>query len=67
MTRNTPMTPFLFASRREVARRIVIGALAGRPAMLPPLWFALLTWCDCLAGPDVRCQLFARTGLRRDR
>jgi NAD(P)-dependent dehydrogenase (short-subunit alcohol dehydrogenase family) len=48
MTRRTPLTRALFASRPKVAARILSGALAGRPAIRPPWSFALLTWGICL-------------------
>jgi NAD(P)-dependent dehydrogenase (short-subunit alcohol dehydrogenase family) len=60
MTRTTPLTRLLFASRREVASRIVAGALAGRRVIRPPLWFALLTWGICLMGRNFRYRLLAR-------
>ena len=60
MTRPTPLTRLLFASRRQVASRIVSGALAGRQAIRPPFAFALLTWAACLMGRDFRYRLFAR-------
>ncbi len=44
MTRPTPLTRMLFASRQQVASRIISGALAGRKAIRPPFAFALLTW-----------------------
>ncbi len=67
MTRRTPLTRFLFASRRDVASRILSGALAGRRTIRPPFWFALLTWGVCLAGRDLRFRLFARAKPVRDR
>jgi NAD(P)-dependent dehydrogenase (short-subunit alcohol dehydrogenase family) len=60
MFRRTPLTRFLFASRRGVASRIVSGALAGKPAIRPPIWFALMTWAVCMAGRDFRYRLFSR-------
>ena len=60
MTRPTPLNRLLFASRRDVASRIVSGALAGRGVIRPPLWFALLTWGVCLMGRNFRYRLFAR-------
>ena len=60
MTRPTPLTRLLFASRRQVASRIVSGALAGRKAIRPPFAFALLTWAACLMGRNFRYRLFAR-------
>jgi NAD(P)-dependent dehydrogenase (short-subunit alcohol dehydrogenase family) len=67
MTRQTPLTRMLFASRRKVAGRILSGALAGRPAIRPPRWFALLTWGVCLIGRGYRYRLFARAKPRADR
>ena len=67
MTRATSLTQWLFVSRREVASRIVAGALAGRATMRPPLWFAILTWCVCIAGRNLRYRLFARAKTTRDR
>ena len=67
MSRQTPLTKFLFASRRDVAQRIVSGALAGKRAIRPPVWFALLTWVVCLAGRDFRYRLFARAKQNADR
>ena len=67
MTRQTPLTRALFASRDKVAARILSGALEGRPAIRPPRWFALLTWAVCLIGRDRRYRLFARAKPRADR
>jgi len=67
MTRQTPLARMLFASRSDVASRIVSGALAGRRSLRPPFWFALLTWGICLLGPDVRYRLLARAKPRADR
>ena len=60
MTRDTPLTKLLVVSRRDVARRIVSAALAGKQTIRPPTWFALLTWGVCLAGRSFRYRLFAR-------
>ena len=60
MTRQTALIRRLFASRRQVAERIVGGAVAGRRTIRPPFWFALLTWGVCLAGRSFRSRLFAR-------
>ena len=60
MSRHTALTRFLFVPRRDVAQRIVSGALAGERAIRPPVWFALLTWAVCLAGRDFRYRLFTR-------
>jgi len=67
MTRRTPLTRLLFASRRDVACRIVSGALAGRRAIRPPFWFAVLTWGICLMGRNFRYRLFARAKPAPDR
>lgn len=67
MSRQTPLTRFLFVSRREVARRIVAGALAGKRSMRPPGWFAVLTWAVCIAGRDFRYRLFSRAKTTGDR
>jgi short-subunit dehydrogenase len=67
MSRHTALTRFLFASRRDVASRIVSGALAGERAIRPPVWFALLTWAVCLAGRDFRYHLFTRAKPTVDR
>jgi NAD(P)-dependent dehydrogenase (short-subunit alcohol dehydrogenase family) len=60
MTRPTPLTRLLLSSRRQVASRIVSGALAGRKVIRPPLAFALLTWAACLLGRDFRYRLLTR-------
>lgn len=67
MTRQTRLTRLLFASRSKVAARILAGALAGRRAIRPPRWFALLTWGICLIGRDYRYRLLARAKPRADR
>jgi short-subunit dehydrogenase len=67
MSRHTARTRFLFAARRDVAHRIVSGALAGERAIRPPVWFALLTWAVCLAGRDFRYHLFTRAKPTVDR
>jgi NAD(P)-dependent dehydrogenase (short-subunit alcohol dehydrogenase family) len=67
MTRQTPLTRALFASRQKVAARILSGALAGRPSIRPPRWFALLTWMLCLLGRNVRYRVFASAKPRADR
>ncbi len=67
MSQQTPLTRFLSASRRDVASRIVSGALAGERALRPPVWFALLTWAVCLAGRDFRYRLFRRAKPTADR
>jgi short-subunit dehydrogenase len=67
MSRRTALTRFLFASRRDVAQRIVSAALAGERAIRPPVWFALLTWAVCLAGRDFRYRLFTRAKPTVDR
>ena len=67
MTRPTALTRLLFASRRQVASRIVSGALAGRKTIRPPFAFALLTWAACLMGRDFRYRLLARAKPGGDR
>jgi len=67
MTRQTALARLLFASRSDVASRIISGALAGRRSIRPPFWFALLTWGTCLLGRDVRYRLLARAKPRADR
>jgi len=65
MTQRTTLTKLLFVSRRDVARRIISGVLAGRRSIRPPAWFALLTWGVCLAGRGFRYRLFARVKASR--
>jgi NAD(P)-dependent dehydrogenase (short-subunit alcohol dehydrogenase family) len=60
MTRQAGLSRWLLAPRRKVAEAIVAGALAGRKAIRPPFWFALLTWGACLAGRSFRARLFGR-------
>jgi NAD(P)-dependent dehydrogenase (short-subunit alcohol dehydrogenase family) len=67
MIRQTPFTRMLFVSRQKVAARILSGALAGRPAIRPPRWFALLTWTTCLIGRNNRYRIFAGAKPRADR
>jgi NAD(P)-dependent dehydrogenase (short-subunit alcohol dehydrogenase family) len=67
MSRRTPLTRVLFASRHKVAARILAGALAGRRSIRPPRWFALLTWGICLIGRNYRYRLLARAKPRGDR
>jgi len=67
MTPQTRLARVLFASRSKVAARILAGALAGRRAIRPPRWFALLTWGICLIGRDYRYRLLARAKPRSDR
>ena len=67
MIRQTPLARLLFASRSDVASRIVSGALAGRRTLRPPFWFALLTWGICLLGRDLRYRLLARARPRANR
>lgn len=67
MTRQTPLTRMLFVSRQKVAARILSGALAGRPSIRPPRWFALLTWALCLVGRNNRYRIFASAKPRADR
>jgi hypothetical protein len=67
MTRATALTKILVMPRREVARRIMAGTLAGRKSIRPPLWFAFLTWGVCISGREVRYRLFARAKPVEDR
>ena len=60
MTRANGPARWLLASRREVARAVVDGALAGRRSIRPPAWFALLTWGVLIGGRRLRARLFAR-------
>lgn len=60
MTGKTGLAGLLSVSRRELAGRIVTGALAGKRSIRAPLWFALLTWTVCLLGRDFRYRLFSR-------
>lgn len=60
MARPHPGRAFLFAPRRTIARRILEGALAGRPVVRPPFWFAVLTWTLCLAGRRTRARVLSR-------
>jgi short-subunit dehydrogenase len=67
MTKPTGVGRFLMAPRSRVAATIVSGALAGRSAIRPPFWFALLTWAVCLAGRDFRFRILARARPREGR
>ena len=67
MLRGKGLARFLSAPRRNVAQRIVSAALAGKRALRPPVWFALLTWAVCLAGRDFRYRLFTRVKPTADR
>jgi NAD(P)-dependent dehydrogenase (short-subunit alcohol dehydrogenase family) len=67
MSQPTSLTRLLFASRQMVADRILSGVLAGRSAIRPPWWFALLTWATCLVGRDFRYRIFTRAKPRADR
>jgi NAD(P)-dependent dehydrogenase (short-subunit alcohol dehydrogenase family) len=60
MTPQTGIAKHLLTSRRDVARRIASGALAGKQSLRPPSWFALLTWGLCLGGRGLRRRIFAR-------
>lgn len=60
MTKSYGPARWLLASRREVARTIVDGALAGRHSIRRPAWFALLTWGVLLGGRRLRARLFGR-------
>ena len=66
MTRQTPLTRVLFASRERVATQILSGALKGRAAIRPPRWFALLTWVICAVGRGNRYRLLTRAKPRAD-
>jgi short-subunit dehydrogenase len=66
MSRPTPLTRVLFVSRQKVAAQILSGAVAGRSAIRPPRWFALLTWVLCLMGREFRYRIFARAKPRAD-
>lgn len=66
MTRPTPLTRVLFASRQALAARILSGVLAGRSTIRPPWWFALLTWATCLLGRGFRYRIFTRAKPRAD-
>lgn len=67
MTRHSGPMRLLHASRRQVARHIVCGAVSGSRTIRTPFWFALLTWAICLAGRRFRSRLFSRAkdGMRR--
>ena len=54
------VSSLLFASRRELATRILSGAQQGKKVLRYPFWFALLTWTVCLGGRGLRYRLFAR-------
>jgi len=60
MTGQTKLTRFLLASRRDVAETIMSAAAAGKRAIRPPFWFALLTWGLCLTGRSFRSRVFDR-------
>lgn len=59
MTRKV-FSRLLFASRRELAIRILSGAQQGSKVLRYPFWFALLTWTVCVGGRGLRYRLFAR-------
>jgi len=67
MTKAAGLGRFLLAPRSRVAATIVSGALAGRNAIRPPFWFALLTWAVCLVGRDFRYRILARARPRESR
>jgi short-subunit dehydrogenase len=67
MTKAAGLGRFLLAPRSRVAATIVSGALAGRNAIRPPFWFALLTWAVCLVGRDFRYRILARARPREGR
>jgi short-subunit dehydrogenase len=58
MAHQTGLARLLLGSRRQVAQRIVSGALTGKRSIRPPFWFALLTWGACLGGRRLRYRLF---------
>jgi 3alpha(or 20beta)-hydroxysteroid dehydrogenase len=60
MMEQKSVSKLLFASRHDLAVRILSGALAGRKVLRYPFWFALLTWAVCLGGRRLRCLLFRR-------
>ena len=67
MTKAAGLGRFLLAPRSRVAATIVSGALAGRSAIRPPFWFALVTWAVCLVGRDFRYRILARARPRESR
>jgi NAD(P)-dependent dehydrogenase (short-subunit alcohol dehydrogenase family) len=60
MMEQKSVSKLLFASRHDLAARILSGALTGRKVLRYPFWFALLTWAVCLGGRRLRCRLFTR-------
>jgi NAD(P)-dependent dehydrogenase (short-subunit alcohol dehydrogenase family) len=60
MMKKKSVSKFLFASRSDLAARILSGAVTGRKVLRYPFWFALLTWTVCLGGRRLRNRLFAR-------
>lgn len=60
MTGKTLLAKLLSVPRRELAGRIVSGALAGKQSIRTPRWFALLTWGVCFLGRNFRYRLFSR-------
>jgi NAD(P)-dependent dehydrogenase (short-subunit alcohol dehydrogenase family) len=60
MMEQKSVSKLLFASRHDLAARILSGALTGRKVLRYPFWFALLTWAVCLGGRRLRCRLFSR-------
>jgi NAD(P)-dependent dehydrogenase (short-subunit alcohol dehydrogenase family) len=60
MTHGAGLTKVLLVSRRDLAGRILSGALTGRRALRSPWWFALLTWGLCLGGRSLRSRLLTR-------
>jgi NAD(P)-dependent dehydrogenase (short-subunit alcohol dehydrogenase family) len=61
MMEKKSVSRFLFASRSDLAARIISGALTGRKVLRYPFWFALLTWTVCLGGRRLRYFLFSRS------
>gem|GEM_PF-419479 len=61
MMKKKSASKFLFASRQDLAARIISGALTGKKVLRYPFWFALLTWTVCLGGRRLRNRLFARS------
>ncbi|HWQ95578.1 MAG TPA: SDR family NAD(P)-dependent oxidoreductase [Gammaproteobacteria bacterium] len=60
MMKRSGVAKLLLTSRRDVAKQILSGAMAGKKSLRPPFWFAVLTWAVCLGGRNLRYRLFAR-------
>jgi short-subunit dehydrogenase len=60
MVQGSALMRFLLTPRRDVAKRILSGAMRGKKSLRPPFWFALLTWAVCLGGRNLRYRLFTR-------